>query len=63
MLPWIRITELLAEVATWTQFPDCYTQAAGTVLSQIWPTNRLVYDCRQRFRRRAGDDRVQGQSF
>ena len=24
---------------------------------------RLVYVCRQRFRRRAGDDRVQGQSF
>ncbi len=25
MLPRIRITDLLAEVATWTQFPDCFT--------------------------------------
>ena len=25
MLPRIRITDLLAEVATWTLFPDCFT--------------------------------------
>jgi TnpA family transposase len=25
MLPRIRITDLLAEVASWTQFPDCFT--------------------------------------
>ena len=25
MLPRIRITDLLAEAATWTQFPDCFT--------------------------------------
>jgi len=30
MLPRIRITDLLAEVATWTLFPDCFTPPLRT---------------------------------
>ena len=32
MLPRIRITDLLAEVATWTLFPDCFTHLRTCLL-------------------------------
>ena len=44
MLPRIRITDLLAEVATWTLFPDCFThlRTGETAARQPHPDGRIA---------------------
>lgn len=39
MLPRIRITDLLAEVATWTLFPDCFTHLRT---GEVAPDSRIL---------------------
>ena len=43
MLPRVRITDLMAEVAGWTLFPDCFThlQTGAAVTDILWNTRYL----------------------